>query len=336
MALKADPVYAAELAYLCGPAAWKEIGGALAQRLRAMYGLPDEHFRQRALAGMLASGSGEFKDIVLPLLTSENQRLETYRIWPDFHVSSIGPDWQKTVRGWDEEARTEFVSELLHFGNARETIASFALADPSVKVRTTAISALAWSGPREEVTKLLASLDDETFRAALHELPLDTIPAPIRARSLAVYQERYRETTDPVARLRTLLLIAELGYVNILVELKNELNKCPRGTLEQLGHYVTKPALDLIRQREPDWVSHWVAERIVDGSLHGDRWIALVSGVPEEMKERLLHSIETEDFKHARYSGQISVLAVVCDAGMVDRIFTRLCTLRGIIAALLT
>src|SRR5580692_8932605 len=127
MALKADPVYAAELAYLCGPAAWKEIGGALAQRLRAMYSVPDEHFRQRALAGMLASGSQDFKDVFLPLLTGENDqvRLGTYRTWPDFHVSSIGPDWEKTVRGWSEEVRAEFVSELLHFGNARETISSF-------------------------------------------------------------------------------------------------------------------------------------------------------------------------------------------------------------------
>ncbi len=334
MALKVDPVFAAELAYLCGTTVWKEIGGPLAQRLRVMYGVPDEHLRQRALAGMLASGAEDFKDIVLPLLTDENQqvRLQTYRTWPDFHLSSIGPDWQKTVRGWNEEVRAEFVSELLHFGNARETIGPFALGDPSLRVRTTAILALVWGGSSEEVTKLLASLDDETFKAALRDLPPETIPLPIRARALAAYRESYREGTDPVARLRTLLLIAEAGEANVVRELKDELDKCPRGTLEQHGRYVTKPALDLIRVTEPEWVSHYVAERIVDGSLHSDNWIALVSTIPDDMKERLFQSIENEDFKHARYSGQISILSAISDGAMVERVFARLCTLRGIIA----
>ena len=333
MALMADPVFAAELAYLCGASVWKESGSALAQRLRTMYRVLDEHFRQRALAAMLASGSRDFKDIVVPLLTNENQqvRLATYRTWFDFHVSSIGPDWQKTVRGWNDQIRSEFVSELLHLGTARETVASFALADPSVMVRATAISALVWGCSREEVTKLLASVDDETFKAAVRKLPLEIIPDPTRTRALAAYQELLRESTDPVARLRTLLLIAEVGAVNVIKELKGELDKCPRGALEQLGRYVTKPSLDLIRQTEPEWVSHWVAERIVDGSLHGDTWIAFVSGVPEEMKERLLQSIENEDFKHAPYSGQISILAAICDAGMVERIFARLCTIKGVI-----
>lgn len=334
MALKADPVYAAELAYMCGASVWKEVASALVQRLRAMYGMPDEHFRELAVAGMLASGSEDFKDIVVPLLTGENQqlRLGTYRTWPDFHVSSIGPDWQKTVRGWSEEVRAEFVSELLHFGNARETIASFALADPNVKVRTTAISALVWRSSREEVAKLLGSLDEETFKAALHEFPLEAIPSPLRPRALAAYRKSFGETTDPVARVRTLLLIAELDSTNGSGELKDELDKCPHGTLEQLGRYVTRPALDLIRRTEPEWVSQWVAERIVDGSLRDEAWIALVSTVPEELKERLLQSIENEDFKHARYSGLISVLAAVSDASMVERVFGRLCALRGVIA----
>ncbi len=334
MALRADPVFAAVLAYLCGASVWKEIGSALAQCLRELYNMPDEHFRQRALAGMFASGSEDFKDVVLPVLTSENEqvRLGAYRTWPDFHVSSIGPDWQETVRGWNEEVRADFVSELLHFGNERETIASFALADPSVKVRTTAISALVWRGSQEEVTKLLASLDDETFRAALHELPLETIPGPLRPRVLAAYQESYREITDPVARLRALLLIEKVGGGNIVSNLKDELNKCPPGTLEQLGRYVIRPALDLIHRKESEWVSHWVAERIVDGSLRGENWITLVSSVPEKLKQHLLQSIENEDFTHARHSGLISVLAAVSDASMVERMFARLCTLRGIIA----
>jgi hypothetical protein len=166
MALRTNPIWAAELSYLCGASVWKEVGSLLAKVLRAIYSVRDEHSRQLAVAGMLASGSDEFKDIVLPLFTRANQqvRLET----SDFHVSSIGGDWQKIVSGRREEARAEFVWELLHFGEHRpEAIASFALADASIKVRTTAISALTWGGSSKEVTRLLTSLDEPTFRAAL-------------------------------------------------------------------------------------------------------------------------------------------------------------------------
>lgn len=334
MAIKVDPVFAAELAHLCGASVWKEIGSALAQRLRVMYGVPDEHFRQRALAGMLASGSEDFKDVVLPLLTDANDqvRLRAYRTWPDFHVSSIGPGWQETVRGWSEEVRADFVSELLHFGNARETIASFALADPSMKVRTTAISALVWRSSREETAKLLGSLDEDTFKAALHDVPVEAMSGPILTRALAAYRESYREATDPVERVRKLLLIAEAGDTNVVAELKDELNNCPRGTLEELGRYITKPALDLIRPTEPQWVSHWVVERIVDRSLYPDHWIALVSSVPDDLKERLLQSVESEDLQNTRYSGSFSVLRAVSDGKMAGRIFERLCALWKIIA----
>jgi hypothetical protein len=334
MALKADPVFAAELGYLCGAYVWREVGDTLSQNLRTMYSQSDEHCRQLALAGMLASGSEDFKDIILPILANDDQqvRLEAYRTWPDFHLSSLGPDWQKNVRGWNEEVRSDFVSELLHFANVREPITLFALADPSLKVRIEALSAFTWGGSQEEIVKLLASVDDDTFKAALPQLPLETIPVLISARALSAYRESYQQSTDPFVRARTLLLIAQIGTVDVISDLKDELNRFPRITLANVGDYVTRPALDLIRQTDREWVSHWVAERIGDGSLYPDFWIRLVSVVPEEMKERLLGRLETEDFKHAQYSGPISVLAAVCDAAMVERVFARLCTLREVIA----
>ncbi len=94
---------------------------------------------------MLATGSDEFRDLILPLLTSDNRqiRLSTFRLWGDFHLSSLGPDWQKMVIGWPEEVRAEFISEMIHFGKAARTLALFALSDKSLKVKVAAISALA-------------------------------------------------------------------------------------------------------------------------------------------------------------------------------------------------
>ena len=54
MTLSVDPVFAAELARLCGPSVWSEVGGMIASCLRSWYAVPDEHHRRCALAGMLA------------------------------------------------------------------------------------------------------------------------------------------------------------------------------------------------------------------------------------------------------------------------------------------
>ena len=112
MALGVDLVFASELAQLCGTAVWNHIGAAVGQRLRAVYELPDEIFRQYAIAAMLATGADDFRDIILPLLSGEERqaRLQTYRLCPDLHLSSLGPNWREEVRGWSEEAREDFVS----------------------------------------------------------------------------------------------------------------------------------------------------------------------------------------------------------------------------------
>ena len=49
------------------------------------YQVPDENHQQCALAGMLATGSDDFINVLLPLLTNNDQqvRLSTYRAGPD-------------------------------------------------------------------------------------------------------------------------------------------------------------------------------------------------------------------------------------------------------------
>jgi hypothetical protein len=98
-----------------------------------------------------------------------------------------------------------------------------------------------------------------------------------------------------------------------------------------LGHFVIRPALDIVRKAEPDWVSHWVAERVADGSLWHENWVALITRVPEDLKERLLHRIESEDFKYAGLGGTISVLVAGSDAALAERVFLKLCALQRII-----
>ncbi|HEY1527885.1 MAG TPA: hypothetical protein VGH51_16755 [Candidatus Angelobacter sp.] len=331
MALKCDPVYAADLANFCGPFVWKQVGGEVSDHLRSMYADPDHDHKERALVAMLASGSPDFGDILLPLLTSTDQheRLRSNRLWHDFHLSSLGSNWQQTFQGWKEEIRAGFVWDLLHFGKAVRELAPFALSDSSMRVKVAAVTALSWISSREDRAQLLGKLDDDTFKMAVLELPVETIPAPSRGRALAVYRNLYSETSDPVGRLRILLQRAELGD-SVIQEMKDELTKCVPDRVKELGDFLLKPLLDMIRRTGPEWVSHWVAAGIVEGTLWSDQWINLVTAIPDELKERLLHRLETEDLQHSRQSSGKSVLAACGDTAMVQRVFTKICDLERI------
>ena len=132
MALTVDLAFAGELARLCGAAVWNDVRAVVGERFRTAYAIPDTNYRQHAVAAMLATGADDFCDVILPLLSGEDQqtRLSTYRLWPDIRLSSLGAGWSEQVHGWTEDARTDFVSELLHHRFDTE-IASFAAEDSS-------------------------------------------------------------------------------------------------------------------------------------------------------------------------------------------------------------
>jgi hypothetical protein len=332
MALSVDPVFAAELARLCGAHVWKEVRKAVGERLRSLFAYPDPNYRNCALAGMLASGSDDFKDIIEPILSSDDEQaaLGTYRKWDEFYVSSLGPGWRDTVRNWKEEARIAFVSELLHHRNVPE-VTALALADPSVKVKAAAIAGLSWIGAEEDVSRALKSLDAIAFEPIVEQLPADFIPVPLRERTNEVLQKRHAEKTDPLARLSILLKMAELGAINLLDQLKADLGSITGKIDNNRAHYVLKPALDIVRATDSLWVSGWVAEKIADGSLWHEFWDKMITTVPEKLKHDLLHRLESEDFKHAPFGNSISVLAAAADVQMAERIFTKLVELRRII-----
>jgi hypothetical protein len=334
MALKVDPVFAAELAHLCGTCVWKEVNTAVGDRLRSLYASEDKNYKNVALAGMLASGSADFKDIIEPVLSGGDQQaiLGTYRRWDEFHVSSLGPGWRDTVSGWREEARIAFVSELFHHRNDPE-IAAFAMADPSLKVKEAALQGLIWLGAEEDATRFLTSLDEPTIDNILQDLYPDLIPWPLRDRAIAVLQDRHGRQTDPLDRLSTLLKLAELGVPNLVDQLKTDLGSITGKINNNRAYYVIKPALDIVRAADAPWARDWVANKVADGSLWHESWEKMITDVPEKLKQELLHRIVTEDFKPSFFGNIIAVLSAAADVSMAECVFAKLCELRRIITS---
>lgn len=335
LALAIDPVFAAELSRLCGAVVWREVRGVVGDRLRSWYRVPDEHHRRCALAGMLATGSEEFIDILVPLLTSDDQqvRLRAYRAWGEFHVSSLGSDWRRVVAGWKEEHRADFIGEVVRERWMADIAEEFTRTDPSPRVRAAALRALQWVGASDALGRVLTALDEEAFEKVLRDRVLHSVPVGLKPRPLATYERLLQKVEDPLERLRIQLATAEAGGERVSEEVKEELTRWPSGRVADTAQSLLKSALEVVRKTDPRWVSHWVAGRIVDGSLWGDHWTALISSVPASLRQTLLERIGSEDLEQRNTRGIISVLAATADADLAGDVFSRWCGLRADVSA---
>ena len=329
MALAVDPVFAGELAQLCGAPIWNEVRTAVGERLRAVYAIPNRNYRQYALAAMLATGADDFSDIIVPLLSGQDQqtRLRTYRLWPDIQVSSLGPNWRAQVRGWSDEARADFVSELLHH-RVDEEVAAFAAEDNGIAVKKAAVSGLMWTRSDDALTRVLESMDAQTFQDLARQ-SADRMPAALRPKAIATMRTFIESSTDHPARLRTALDLIGLGETGLGSVVKDAMSALAAGDMSNLGPHYIQPALEYLRKTDPAWASEWVAVQIAEGDLYGhEYWLPFATAIPDSLVEKYLRRLETEVFKNARLEGMIAVMAARPNATLAERVFVRLRELR--------
>jgi hypothetical protein len=329
MALGIDAVFAGELAQLCGAAVWNEVRAAVGERLRGVYAIRDGSYRQYALAAMLATGADDFGDIIVPLLSGQDQqtRLRTYRLWPDIQVSSLGPNWRDQVRGWSEEARADFISELLHHRVDGE-VAAFAAEDNSIAVKKAAVSGLMWTGSDDALIRVLESMDAQTFEDIARK-DADRMPAALRPKTIAAMRKFIESTTDHPARLRTALDLIEFGETGLDGVVKDAMAALLSSDMRNLGSHYIQPALEYLRKTDPVWASEWVAIQIAEGVLYGhEYWLPFMTAIPDGLVEKYLQRLETEDFKNTHFGGMIAVIAALSDANLAARVFAKLRELR--------
>lgn len=329
MALAVDPVFAGELAQLCGAAVWNEVRAAVGERLRAVYAIHDDNYRQYAIAAMLATGADDFSDIFVPLLSGQDQqtRLRTYRLWPDIHVSLLGANWREQVRGWSEEAREDFVSELLHYRVDGE-IADFAAVDNSIEVKKAAVSGLMWTGSDNALTRVLESMDAQTFEDIARKNP-DRIPTALRSETIAAIRKFIESSTDQPARLRAALDLIELRETGLDGVVKDAMAALPAGEIRNLGSDYVKPALEYLRKTDQAWASDWVAIQIAEGVLYEhEYWLPFAATIPDGLVEKYLQRLETEDLKNRHFGGMIAVIGARADTNVAARVFANVRELR--------
>ena len=319
-ALRLDAVFAARLAFDGGPSLWNEIRVEMHDRLRTLYAAPNQQLRRYALTAMLATGSGEFADIVLALLTDTNQqvRLGAYRSGMPLHPTSLGADWRAVVAGWNEELRAEFVSELTMHQGRLDIGLTFARSDPSLGVKLAALQGLSWMGQGDAVADILQSLTDPEFEKAIARFHYEEIPAPLRPRAMASYRSRLNDSTDPKTRLQIALTLAELGDPDTPARLKAELTALPGDQVRDVSDYALRPAVEILRNADPEWLSDWITDRVIEGGLWRDHWRSLILDIPSTRKAELLHRASTEDLKR---SGALAILRAFADPDTAKTLF---------------
>jgi hypothetical protein len=329
IALDLDPIFAADLARRAGPAVWEEIGAELGARIRTWYAIPDSRHQSCALAAMLASGSPDFSDIVLPLLTNPDSQvhLRTYRIWQEFHLSLLGADWRTVVAGWNEDARRAFLGELTVHERRTDVAVYLAANDASPEVRIEAIRDLAWIGAQGLAARSLASLQERDAKEALRRLHPEDIPAPMVEAAIATYDEQVRATPNPRERLRLLLRNRELAAIAGVNDLQGELTQLPPTRLEGVDDSVIRRALETVAKVDSLWVSEWVARRIVSGMLWRDAWKGFITDLPTALQEEWLTRATSELLENGD-GAIIGVLALVADTDVAARVLISLCDLQ--------
>ena len=326
MALAVDLVFAGELAQLCGSTVWNEVRAVVGERFRAVYAIRDGNYRQYALAAMLATGADDFSDIIVPLLSEEDQqtRLRTYRLWLDIRVSSLGPNWREQVRGWSDEARADFVSELLHHRIDGE-VAVFAVEDDSIAVKKAAVSGLMWTGSDDALTRVLESMDAQTFEDVARK-NADRMPTALkskdRRRDAQIHRDQYGPSRAPANGAR---------FGRLWRDRPGRRHQgCDVG-VARWRH--AQPGFALHHDRrssiyattDPAWASKWVAIQICEGVLYGhEYWLPFATAIPDDLVEKYLQRLETEDLKNTHYEGMIAVIAACADARLAARVFAKL------------
>jgi hypothetical protein len=327
LALDVDPILAADLSRLSGSIVWSEIRATVGKCLRDWYAVGEPHHQQCALAAMLATGSDDFADILVPLLTDNDRevRISTYEAGDAFYPTSLGSDWRRVVDGWDEASRTDFVFEVTHRGLFADIGESFATSDPSEKVRLQAIEALSWIGAAEALSRVLDSLDDTAMEAALQALIPETIPGALRGRVSAANRRLLESETDSLARLRRLLKAAEFGDTHTVTDMMTELGRLTPPPLDQYAGHAIGEALKIVRKHDPAWVSTWVTAKLLDGTLSGDHWQPFVISVPQQQADDLINQVATRELEFRETSAIRIIFSASATPALVAQIFAQLC-----------
>lgn len=202
-AFEVDPILAAEMIFRATDAVWAQISGPI-QKLVGRWHTPGK--LDRSVRFMITSGRPEFRDLVWPLITSENdqKRLPALRAARRFRPSVLGPDAAKDILALPGKVRETVVSEIAYGSgiDGLDLAALIAKSCPDPELKATAVVGMSFRRADRHVADVLSTANDDTFDLIYPKGHLEEIDDKVVQQRLAAAHARAEKEASDYERLR--------------------------------------------------------------------------------------------------------------------------------------
>ncbi len=202
-AFDVDPILAAEMIFRATDAVWALISEDIQKSVRRWH-TPGK--LDRAVRFMITSGRREFRDLVWPLVTNEDDQksLPALRAARRFRPSVLGPDAEKDILALPLKARETVVSEIAHRSgmDGLDLAVLIAKSDPNPELKAAAVGAMSFRRADRHVAEVLQTANDDTYDLVYRKSYLEKIEDRNVQRRLAEARARAENEVSDYERLR--------------------------------------------------------------------------------------------------------------------------------------
>jgi hypothetical protein len=323
-AFAVDPILAAEMIFRATDAVWAQVSGEI-QKLVGRWHKPGK--LDRAVRFMITSGRPEFRDLVWPLITDENDQksLPALRAARRFRPSVLGPDVAKDILSLPPKIREVVVAEIAHRSgmDGLDLCAQIAKSAPDPELKAAAVGAMSFRRADRHVADVLSTAGEETFDLVLRRGHLEEIDDKTVQEGLAAARARAVEAAPDHERLRAIVFAhdgkdhsAELTSLIATIKIEKKQDAEVGLIYEACKQYKQAVAQGLLK-------------RLRDGSelFHGADNILAASGIVVEDEAFLEMVVAQQERMDSRSEAAASILGPTCVGKLIDAtldVFTEL------------
>jgi hypothetical protein len=204
-AFEVDPVLAAEMIYRATDAVWGQVSEPI-QKLVRRWHTPGK--LDRAVRFMITSGRTEFRELVWPLITNEDDQksLAALRAARRFRPSVLGPNAAKDILALPLQVRKTVVSEIVYRSgmDGLDLVSLIAKSDPTPELKAAAVEAMSFRHADNHVADVLSAADDDTFDLVSRQSLIEEIGDKAVQERLAAARVRAGKEISDYERLRAI------------------------------------------------------------------------------------------------------------------------------------
>ncbi|MGO6689699.1 NACHT domain-containing protein [Rhizobium leguminosarum] len=202
-AFEVDPILAADMIFRSTDAVWAQISEEI-QKLVRRWHTPGKI--DRAVRFMITSGRSEFRDLVWPLITNENNQksLPALRAARRFRPSVLGPDAVEDILALPLKVRETVVSEIAYRSgmDGLDLAALIAKSDSNPELKAAAVGGMSFRRADRHVADVLSTAKDDTLDLVYRKSHLEDVDDKNVQERLSAARARAEKEGSDYERLR--------------------------------------------------------------------------------------------------------------------------------------